>query len=274
MSLATSESNQATNLPNETFNVQSQNSLSPWERYKSSHNELPFKYIYALFITVVIIGAGLFCIWSKFGSDAEDKYYENYFSNTNEQYGLVEEEIGVVEEEIGVVEEEIGVFEVDEISLPNIFSNNKFSIRYPYSWEIVQQNTHVLKNTTIDVQIMQKSVNDYDFRPNINIIVSKDKHQESTSYLARNSYMQSKARLKGLDITTSLIGIRDCMVGGCYGSVAEYTANLNGYSMHIFQYVVKKKDNTTMIITLTLDQNNLVCQKEVGMAIINSIEIF
>lgn len=64
------------------------------------------------------------------------------------------------------------------------------------------------------------------------------------------------------------------MVGGCYGSVVEYTANLNGYPMHIFQYVVKKKDNTTMIITLTLDQNNLVCQKEVGMAIINSIEIF
>ena len=40
MSLATSESNQATNLPNKTFNVQSQNSLSPWERYKSTHNEI------------------------------------------------------------------------------------------------------------------------------------------------------------------------------------------------------------------------------------------
>ncbi len=236
---------------------------------------LPFKYIYIIVIFAAIL-CGCYGSNQKPGYETEGSYDET--DNLSPVSSGVVKPNGDTNNEYGVVEEEETIYadNVDEhngINLPNRFSNEKFSIKYPLSWEIVQLNSQ-LQGVNINVQIMQKWINDYDFRPNINIIVSKDKHRESTSYLARNSYMQSKDKLKGLDITTSLIGIRDCMVGGCYGSVAEYTAYLNGYSMHIFQYVVKKKDNTTMIITLTLDQNNLVCQKEVGMAIINSIEIF
>jgi len=158
----------------------------------------------------------------------------------------------------------------DNKFLSKIYSNNKFSIRYPSNWDIVQVNARVTDNTTIAVQIMQQGTNDYDFRPNVNIIASKDKHTEPTASLARISYNQARK----LGFATNLIGIRDCQIDGKNGSIAEYIATVGGYKLHIYQYIVKKKDNSTFIITMTLDLNNLGSQKSLSQQIIDSIKIF
>lgn len=155
-------------------------------------------------------------------------------------------------------------------SLSGIYSNTKFSIRYPSNWEIVQENARATDNTSIAVQIMQRGTNDYDFRPNVNIIVSKDKHTEATATLARISYNQ----VKELGFATNFIDIHECQINGKKGSVAEYIASVDGYKLHIYQYIVKKKDNSTFIITMTLDHSNLKEQKPLSYQIIDSIKIF
>lgn len=154
--------------------------------------------------------------------------------------------------------------------LSQTFSNYKFSIRFPSNWDVVQENARATDNTTIAVQIMQREVNEYDFRPNVNIIASKDKRTESPTTLARMSYNQ----VKESGLPTNLIGIHDCQVNGKKGSVAEYVMTIEGYKLHLYQYIVKKKDNSTFIITVTLAQDKFKEQKALSQQIINSIEIF
>lgn len=158
----------------------------------------------------------------------------------------------------------------DNKLLSEVYFNRKFSIRYPSNWDIVQENAQATDNTTIAVQIMQRGTNDYDFRPNVNIIASKEKRTEATASLARVSYDQARK----IGFATNLIGIHDCQINGKDGSVAEYIATVEGYKLHIYQYIVKKKDNSTFVITMTLDQNNLGTQKSLSQQIINSIKIF
>lgn len=153
--------------------------------------------------------------------------------------------------------------------LTQTYANNRFSIRYPYNWKVVQQNTQATANTNIAVQIMQEAINDYDFRPNVNIIITKEKHSETTSSLAKISYNQTKE----VGLSTTLIGIHDCQINGKKGSVVEYIAKIEGYKLHIYQYIVKKKDNTTFVITMTLDDNNLRNQTTLSQQIIDSIKI-
>lgn len=158
----------------------------------------------------------------------------------------------------------------DNKFLSEIYSNSKFSIRYPSNWEVVQENAQATANATIAVQIMQKGANEYDFRPNVNIIASKDKRAETTASLAMLSYNQAKE----LGFATNLIDIHDCKISRTDGSITEYIATIDGYKLHIYQYIVKKKDNSTFVITMTLDHNNLGNQKSLSQQIINSIKIF
>lgn len=155
-------------------------------------------------------------------------------------------------------------------SLTQEYTTNTFSINYPYDWEIVQQNNKVTNNTTVAVQIMRQELNEYDFRPNVNVIISGRKNKERTSTLAYISYNQ----VKETGFAESLVNIDSCSVGGCDGSVVEYIANVEGYKLHIYQYIVKKLDNTTIIITMTLDHSKLNNQKDVAQKIINSIKIY
>lgn len=143
-----------------------------------------------------------------------------------------------------------------------------FSIEYPKSWEIIQEDAKVSDNTIINLIIMQKAFNEVDFRPNINIIMSKNKYIESTSQLAKKSYDQ----FHRAGYASSLIGIHNCKVGRINGSVVEFIGNIEGYLLHYFQYIVKKHDNTTCVITLTLDHNNLSNQMCLASKIIESIE--
>lgn len=154
--------------------------------------------------------------------------------------------------------------------LSEVYSDSKFKIFFPSSWEIVQRNAKASANTTIAVQIMEKERNEYDFSPNINVIFSKEKLPESPSELALLSYNKAKE----IGLANSLIGIKDCKISHYNGSVVEYIASIERYNLHVYQYIVKKQNNATITITITLDQGKLQKQLEIAQDIINSIEIY
>lgn len=149
------------------------------------------------------------------------------------------------------------------------YSNAYFSLNYPSSWLIVQDDNHITSKTTISVQIMEKKKNDVDFRPNINIIVSSSKWKESTSYLASQSSKNNKQQIPQY----KKLGIRDTHIGNNKGSRLEYTCIIQGYKLHGNQYIVKKSDNTTFIITATTDDNRHREQMKIVDAILKSIHI-
>ena len=151
-----------------------------------------------------------------------------------------------------------------------LFSNQNFSIQYPNSWEIVAENKKVTEQTTVSVQIMEKQKNDYDFRPNINIIVSSKKIAESTSTLVDATIAQNKKVFP----TYRLINKNDNIsLSGCKGSRVEYSMTVQGYKIQSIQYVIKKSDNTTFTITATLDANKYNEQKTIITTMCNSLKI-
>lgn len=154
-------------------------------------------------------------------------------------------------------------------TLPKQYNHTNFSFNYPKTWEIVQQNRKATQHTTIAVQIMDQSVSSNDFTSNINVIVSSDKHSESTNELAKISFNQ----IKQSGISCSLNEIRNVTIGGYNGSVADYIVRLQGYSLRYYQYIVKKTDNTTITITITLDNNKLSKYNKIAKEMINSFTI-
>lgn len=147
--------------------------------------------------------------------------------------------------------------------LENEYSYKYFSLKYPSTWQIVQDNNQATATTTISVQIMEKKKNDVDFRPNINIIVSATKWTEPASYLAQQTSQNNRKVVS----TYKQLSISDTEISGCKGSLLSSSMYLQGYSMRSDQYIVKKSDNTTFIITATTDSNKYQSQ----MAVINEI---
>ena len=155
------------------------------------------------------------------------------------------------------------------VDLSKQYSNKYFSIKYPSSWQVVQDDNQITANTSISVQIMQIVENDYDFSPNINIIVSSKKWQESTEFLAQQSANSSKEALS----TYNKIGISNAYIDNCKGSLLEYSLSISGYKLYGNQYIVKKSDNTTFTITATTDYNKHTMQMVEVDAILKSIHI-
>lgn len=153
--------------------------------------------------------------------------------------------------------------------LDKIYSNKHFSLRYPSSWQIVQEENQATNRTTISLQIMEKRKNDVDFCPNINIIKANKKWEESTSYIAKQvseSYKSTMPKYKEIRVI-------DATVGNCCGSVLQYSYTIQGYYLRGDQYILKKEDNTTFIITVTTDGNKYQEQMKVICEILESIEI-
>lgn len=155
------------------------------------------------------------------------------------------------------------------IALTKQYSNAYFSLNYPSSWQIVQDDNQTTANTAIAVQIMEKQSNNIDFRPNVNVIVSNKKWMESTSYLAKQSSQNNRQIVS----TYRQIGIYDTQIGNCKGSLLEYTFSINRYTLHGRLYIVKKPDNTTFTITATTDERKDKNQMKVVNAILNSFII-
>jgi hypothetical protein len=149
------------------------------------------------------------------------------------------------------------------------YSNKYFSLHYPSSWEIMQEENQVTERTTVSLQIVEKQKNDYDFRPNINIIIANKKWEESTSYVAEQvskGYINIFPGYKKLKIM-------DARIDNCKGSVLQYSYTMQGYFLRSDQYIVKKADNTTYIITAAMDGNKYQQQKAIIQEILNSIKI-
>lgn len=149
------------------------------------------------------------------------------------------------------------------------YSNEYFSLKYPTSWQIINEDNQVTNQTNISVQIIEKQKNNYDFSPNINIIVSSNKWKEPTSYLAKQTIFQNRKLLNSYHLIEQK---NDIVLSNCKGSSIEYTFNMQGYILYGIQYIVKKHDNTTFIITLTVD-NKKIKQNDIINSIINSLVI-
>lgn len=175
-----------------------------------------------------------------------------------------------IEDDVCVTDNYNEYTNIDEASdSQSVYNHSKFSFRYPSVWSIVQENNRTTAHTTIAVQIMDKTVGPNDFAPNINVIVSNDKHKESTNQLARISFRQ----IKDAGLSCKLNKISEEIVGGHNGSLVDYSVNLQGYNLRVLQYIVKKADNTTFTITITLDGNKYSSQKDVADQMINSFKI-
>ena len=157
-----------------------------------------------------------------------------------------------------------------KISLTKETSNNYFTLKYPSSWQIVMDDNQVTNNTTVSIQIMQKRVNDYDFCPNINIIVSSRKWNESSSQLATTTIRNNEKlipRYKFIKKTDNI------SIGGYNGSLITSEYSIDNCKVNSYQYIIKKPDNTVFIISATVDTKENKNQMEVINTILNSIII-
>lgn len=156
------------------------------------------------------------------------------------------------------------------IPLKKLYSNEYFSIKYPTSWQIVQDDNKVTNKTAISVQIMEKQKNDYDFRPNINIIVSANKRKESAKELADITISKNKQAMPKYQLLNENDNIQICNHQGCK---IEQQFIIQDYKLRNIQYIVKKKDNTTYTITVSMDANKYSTQISILNSIINSLVI-
>ena len=156
------------------------------------------------------------------------------------------------------------------ISLDKQYSNNYFSIKYPNSWQIVKDDNKVTNSTSVSVQIMEKQKNNHDFRPNINIIVSDKKRIESAITLANITISQHKQVMPAYQLLNKDVNV---ILSNCKGCKIEQQFSIQGYKLQNIQYTVKKKDNTTYIITATMDANKYSTQISILNQIINSLII-
>lgn len=103
----------------------------------------------------------------------------------------------------------------------------------------------------------------------VNIIKSAQKRTENTANLASLTLNQIKSVLPQVQSVRT----QSVTISGCTGTLIEYEGIVNGYSLHWFQYIIKKTDNTTFTITCTLDNNKLQSQKKIADLIVKSIII-
>lgn len=150
--------------------------------------------------------------------------------------------------------------------LPKAYSNSFFSINYPDSWSIVQEDIYATSSTTISISIAERDQT----LPNINIIVSSVPRPESTRTLALITINQ----LKEVGIDYRVIDIKQCRVGGYDGTMIDAFAEIMGLRMHQYQYIVKKPDNATYTITMALNAKHSEKEEKLTQEIIESIEIF
>ena len=156
------------------------------------------------------------------------------------------------------------------VVLEKQYSNKYFNLKYPSSWQIIQDDNQVTNNTAIYLQVMEIQKNNSDFRPSVNIIVSSQKRMESASELARVTIMQQKQYFGDYNLIRQTNNIVLSKANGC---VIEYQVNVQGYLLYGIQYIVKKPDNTTFTITGTMDASKYQEQQNIIEKIIKSLII-
>lgn len=150
-------------------------------------------------------------------------------------------------------------------SFDKLYANAFFSISFPSDWQVVKDDDDVTDKTTVSVQIMEKQKNDANLRPNINIIVFKDKHTESLDSVIQQAIESNQSGVPGykqLNVIPAKVGERSC-------KRLEFTATVNAYELRCFQYVVQKRDGTIVLLTATTDNSCYLDQLPIIEAIVS-----
>ena len=157
-----------------------------------------------------------------------------------------------------------------DIPLEKLYSNEYFSIKFPTSWQVIKDDNKVTNGTSISVQIMEKESNDYDFRPNINIIVSGKKRLESAETLADITISQNRQAISCYQL---LCKDNNITLSHCQGCRIEQQFRIQNYKLRNIQYIIKNLDNTVYTITATMDASKYSTQVHILKQIINSLII-
>lgn len=157
-----------------------------------------------------------------------------------------------------------------DIPLEKLYSNEYFSIKFPTSWQVIKDDNKVTNCTSISVQIMEKKNNDYDFRPNINIIVSGKKRLESAETLANITISQNRQAIPSYQL---LCKDNSVALSHCQGCRIEQQFSIQNYKLRNIQYIVKNPDNIAYTITATMDASKYSTQVHILKQIINSLII-
>lgn len=140
-------------------------------------------------------------------------------------------------------------------------STAQYSIKYPSNWERSINGTQVI--------FMQHRINDYDFMPSVNIIVENRKRTESTYYLAQGTY----DKMKNLGITVGSASINSVSVAGLSGHSWSCNIMMNGFNLYEIQYIIKKSDNTTFIISAMVETNKKSTQLKIVDTMLSTLSI-
>ena len=141
------------------------------------------------------------------------------------------------------------------------YNGGVYTIKYPTNWEASSRENQLI--------LMQKRTNDYDFMPNINIIVSRQKRTESTRDLATIAYNQ----VKNTGITTGSVSIEGATLAGLSGHTWSTAVTMEGFKLFEKQYIVKKADNTTYIVSIMVDQSKKSSQLSLANTILGTLSI-
>lgn len=141
------------------------------------------------------------------------------------------------------------------------YNGGVYTIKYPANWEASSRENQLI--------LIQKRTNDYEFMPNINIIVSRQKRTESTSDLATIAYNQ----VKNTGITTGSVSIESATLAGLSGHTWSTAVTMQGFKLFEKQYIVKKADNTTYIVSIMVDQSKKPSQLNLANTILGTLSI-
>lgn len=166
-------------------------------------------------------------------------------------------------------EENSSLMAVDS-SFEKMYANKYFSLSFPSDWQVVEDDGEVTDKTTVSVQIMAKQKNDTSLRPNINIIVFKDKHTESLDSVIQQAIVSNRSSVPDynqINVILAKVGERSC-------KRLEFTTTVNAYVLRCFQYVVQKQDGTIVLLTATTDNSCYLEQLPIIEAIISKTFIY
>lgn len=141
------------------------------------------------------------------------------------------------------------------------YDDGAYSIKYPNNWEATKRGNQLI--------LMQKRTNDYEFMPSVNIIIAAQKRTESTRYLAEGAYNQVKAT----GITSGNVSYETITLAGLSGYSWATPVSMQGFRLYDKQYIVKKSDNTTFIVSYMIEESKRSPQLKVINAILSTLII-
>lgn len=141
------------------------------------------------------------------------------------------------------------------------YDDGTYSIKYPNNWEATKRGDQLI--------LMQKRTNDYEFTPSVNIIIAAQKRTEKPRYLAEAAYKQ----VKSTGITIGNASYETTTLAGLSGCSWATSVSMQGFKLYDKQYIVKKNDNTTFIVSYMIEESKRFSQSKVVNDILSTLII-